>query len=130
LRKRSIELLGDGYSSAHRREIRDRLFEMKDPAARRRFVLETEDRLLQAAILELPHYASGLDAQIYDVIEQKVVEGTFGKRLGELEVENQAWEHAATVCKIVANDLQREAEINAAELRSWRREPRLGPVGL
>lgn len=110
LRKRAIELVGDGYGPELRREVRGYLRTL-EPNERRRLAFESEDRLIQASILEAPAFLCGLEEQAYSAIEQRVVEGAFGKRLGELELQNQAWQHADTVCKIVANELAREAEI-------------------
>ncbi|MDP3553086.1 hypothetical protein [Methylocystis sp.] len=115
LRKRAVELVSDGYGPELRREVRGYLRTL-EANERRRLAFESEDRLIQASILEAPAFLSGLDEQAYSVIEQRVVEGAFGKRLAELEIQNGSWEHADTVCKIVTNELAREAEINPTAL--------------
>lgn len=115
LKKRAVELLTDGFSPELRREVRDRL-QMLPPNDRRRLALESDDRLIQASILEASAFLTGLDPQVHAAVEQRLVEGMFGKRLGELEVDHKAWEHADAVCKIVANELSKEAEVNAADL--------------
>jgi hypothetical protein len=112
LKKRAVELLSDGYSAELRREARGRLH-MLSPNDRRRLALETDDRLLQAAILEVSPFLAGLDPDIHAAVEQRLVEGMFSERLTQLEIEHNAWENAAAACEIAANEIAREAEITA-----------------
>jgi len=110
LKKRAVELLSDGYSPELRREARGRLH-MLSPSDRRRLALETDDRLLQAAILEVSPFLAGLDPDIHAAVEQRLVEGMFSDRLTQLEIEHNAWSNAAAACEIAANEIARDAEI-------------------
>jgi hypothetical protein len=107
LKKRAVELLSDGFSAELRREARGRLH-MLSPSDRRRLALETDDRLLQAAILEVSPFLAGLDPDIHAAVEQRLVEGMFSDRLAQLEINHNDWENAAAACEVAANEIARE----------------------
>lgn len=107
LKKRAVELLSGGYSPELRREARGRLH-MLAPNDRRRLALETDDRLLQAAILEVSPFLAGLDPDIHAAVEQRCVEGMFSERLAQLEIDHNAWQNAAAACTVAADEIARE----------------------
>ncbi|WP_157055260.1 hypothetical protein [Methylocystis sp. SB2] len=110
MRKRAVEMLSEGSTPALRHEVRQFLLS-RDANERRRLAFKTEDRLMQAAILEAPAFLSGVDAEAYAVVEQKVVEGAFGQRLGELKVNHDGWQNADAALKVAEGQLSREFEI-------------------
>ncbi|MGJ0532416.1 MAG: hypothetical protein ACR65W_03935 [Methylocystis sp.] len=110
LKKRAVELLSDGFSAELRREARGRLH-MLTPNDRRRLALETDDRLLQAAILEVSPFLAGLDPDIHAAVEQRIVESMFSERLAQLEIEHNAWENASAACTVAADEIAREVGV-------------------
>ena len=73
LRKRSTDLLGDGFSAAASPPKTRYYLRSLAPNERRQLAFK-DDPLIQAAILEAPAFLSGVDAQIYSAVEQRAVE--------------------------------------------------------
>jgi hypothetical protein len=111
LRKRARDSLGE-FAAGLQREVRDYLRSLNE-SDRRHLVLETEEPLLLASVLNAPSFLSGINAEVFGHVEQRVVENAFGVRLKELEVDHAAWENASAACEIAANEIAREAEITA-----------------
>lgn len=111
LRKRARDSLGE-FASGLQREVRDYLRSLNDND-RQRLVIETQDPLVLSSILAAPAFLSGLNAEIYDHVEARVVENAFGARLKELEIEHAAWENASAACQVAANEISNEAGITA-----------------
>lgn len=109
LRKRARDSLGE-FAAGMQREVRDYLRSLND-SDRRRLVIETQDPLVLSSILAAPAFLSGLNAEIYDHVEARVVENAFGPRLKELEVEHNAWQNAAAAAQVAANEIANEAGI-------------------
>ncbi|MGJ0426976.1 hypothetical protein [Methylocystis sp.] len=111
LRKRARDSLGE-FSASLQREVRDYLRSLNE-SDRRRLTIESQDPLVLSSILAAPAFLSGLNVEIYDHVEARVVESAFGARLTELKVDHDAWENAAAACEIAANEISREVGVTS-----------------